>query len=87
MELTTYNKIKTLGFTGTQETDAKTVIDWLGNNELLRIEPYWRFLGANGGFSWTKTWEEYSEPVEVECETWQELLEIALEKSVMQAFS
>lgn len=81
-----YNRLRELGYPGTPEDTAGTAISWLSSAELLRIEPHWRFLGADGGFSWSKSWEEFSERQEVSCETWEELLETALEKSLAQAF-
>lgn len=74
-----------MGFSEGPEVPAQRVIDWLNHEGILRIEPYWHYLGSDGGFSWTKSWDQFSEPVEVSCETWEELLEIAVEKSVEQA--
>lgn len=85
MTPTTYNKLTSLGFQGEQDTAAQEVINWLNSVNILRIEPYWRFLGGTPGYSWSKSWEDYSDKTEVECETWEELLEIALEESVKQA--
>lgn len=85
MTSSTYNALYSLGYPGSQSDSAKIVIEWLSAQEILRIEPYWRFLGSNPGFSWTKSWEEYSDNYEVECETWEELLEEALERSIMDA--
>jgi len=81
----TYSRLKAVGFPEGPEVPAQRVIDWLNHKDLLRIEPYWRYLGANGGFSWTKSWDQFSEPIEVPCETWEELLEKAVEISVQQA--
>ncbi len=81
----TYIILKKLGFTGSQKTPSKEVISWLNEKEILRIEPYWRFLGANPGFSWSKSWDEFSGKIEVECDTWEQLLDIALEYSVGEA--
>lgn len=85
MKSSVFSTLQNLGYTGSQDSTAQSAIDWLNSAGLLRIEPYWRFLGANGGFSWTKSWDEYSDPVEVACDSWEELLEIALEQSVEQA--
>ncbi len=85
MTTETYNTLKSLGFTGAQDTPSKEVISWLNDKEILRIEPYWRFLGANPGFSWSKSWDEFSGKIEVECDTWEQLLDIALEYSVGEA--
>ncbi len=85
MTTETYNTLKPLGFTGSQNTPSKEVISWLNEKEILRIEPYWRFLGANPGFSWSKSWDEFSGKIEVECETWEQLLDIALEYAVGEA--
>lgn len=76
------SKLESLGFTGSTPSEA---IQWLNSNNILRIEPYWRFLGSNPGFSWSKSWDDYSDKIEVECDTWEELLEVALEKSVIEA--
>lgn len=86
MKSSVFDTLQRMGYKGSQDSPAKSAIDWLNSAGHLRIEPYWRFLGANGGFSWTKSWEEFSAPVEVACESWDELLEIALEQSVEQAF-
>ena len=86
MKDNTFQILKELGYKGCQEDDAKTVIDWLASGEIIRIEPYWHYLGANGGFSWGKSWEEFGETREVKCETWEELLEIALDVSLEEAF-
>lgn len=85
MKSTTFETLQSLGFTYPQDTPPSEVIQWLNKSNILRIEPYWRFLGSSPGFSWSKSWEEYSDKYEVECETWEELLEIALERSVMEA--
>lgn len=76
------SKLESLGFTGSTPSEA---IQWLNSNNILRIEPYWRFLGSNPGFSWSKSWDDYSDKTEVECDTWEDLLEVALEKSVIEA--
>jgi len=76
------SKLESLGFTGSTPSEA---IQWLNSNNILRIEPYWRFLGSNPGFSWSKSWDDYSDKIEVECDTWEDLLEVALEKSVIEA--
>ncbi len=81
----TYDILKSVGFTGAIDTPSKVVISWLNEKEILRIEPYWRFLGANPGFSWSKSWEEFSGKIEVECDTWDQLLDIALEWAVGEA--
>jgi len=81
----TYNKLRILGFCGTIETPSQEVINWLNLEEILRVEPYWRFLGADGGYSWTKSQMEFSDKTEVNCETFEELLDIALENSVKEA--
>lgn len=81
----TFEKLQSVGFKGPIGTSAKDVINWLNSNNILRIEPYWRFLGAASGFSWSKSWDVYSDKIEVECATWDELLEIALEGSVNDA--
>lgn len=85
MKDSVYLKLQSLGFTGSQYTPNSEVIHWLNESNILRIEPYWRFLGSSPGFSWSKSWDEYSDKYEVECETWEELLEIALEQSVSEA--
>lgn len=85
MKDSVYLKLQSLGFTGPQDTPPSEVILWLNDCHILRIEPYWRFLGSSPGFSWSKSWDEYSDKYDVECETWEELLEIALERSVMEA--
>lgn len=82
----TFRKLQSLGYTGSVDDQAQTAISWLATGELLRIEPYWHFLGADGGFSWSKSWDEFCEPREVECNTWDELLAIALEVSLDEAF-
>lgn len=82
MKTDTYERLQSVGFRGSIDTPAKDVITWLNNEEILRIEPYWRFLGSSGGYTWSKSWDEYSDKIEVECETWEELLEIALENSI-----
>ena len=81
----TYSKLQSLGFKGTKDTPAQETIHWLNFEGILRVEPYWRFLGADGGYSWSKSTEEFSEKVEVPCETFEELLDIALEDSVREA--
>ena len=81
----TYDILKSLSFPGSIDTLSKEVISWLNEKKNLRIEPYWRFLGANPGFSWSKSWEEFSGKIEVECETWEQLLDIALEWAVGEA--
>lgn len=86
MKTTTFGTLKSIGYPGTERDPARIAIDWLSTSGRLRIEPYWRFLGSDPGFSWSKSWEVYSEKVEVQCETWEELLEIALERSVVEAF-
>ena len=86
MKTQTYQILVKLGYKGTQEDPAQTVISWLASEEVIRIEPYWRFLGADGGFTWSKSWDEFSEKKEVQCEKWEDLLEIALEVSLEEAF-
>lgn len=86
MKSSTYGILRKLGYQGSQEDPAQTVISWLSASEIIRIEPYWHYLGADGGFSWSKSWDEFCEPREVHCETWDELLEIALEVSLEEAF-
>lgn len=87
MKPETFAILQNLGFKGSIDDSADSVIKWLSSSELLRIEPYWRFLGAPGGFSWSKSWDEFSDPIEVDCETFVQLQEIALDESVRQAFS
>ena len=86
MKDNTYCILQKLGYKGSQDDPAKTVISWLSAGDIIRIEPYWHYLGADGGFSWGKSWDVFSEPREVHCETWDELLEIALEVSLEEAF-
>ena len=86
MKDSTYCILQKLGYKGSPDDQANSVISWLSPNDFIRIEPHWRFLGSNGGFSWGKSWDEFSEPKEVQCETWYELLEIALEVSLEEAF-
>lgn len=85
MKQATFEKLQSLGYKGSIDTPAQDVINWLNLAEILRVEPYWRFLGSLPGYSWSKSYEDYSEKTEVDCETWQELLEIALEESVRDA--
>lgn len=85
MTITTYNKIVSFGFQGSQDTPSQDVITWLNSNNILRIEPYWRYLGSTPGYSWSRSWDDYSEKIDVECDCWEDLLEIALENSVTQA--
>ena len=87
MNTETFEIVQGLGYKGTQSDPAEDVIKWLSSSELLRIEPCWHYLGAPGGFSWSKSWEEFSDPIEVECESFQQLQEIALEVSVKQALA
>lgn len=87
MKDSTYCILQKLGYKGTQDDQAKTVISWLASEEIIRIEPYWHYLGADGGFSWGKSWDEFGEVREVKCETWVELLEIALKVSLEEAFA
>lgn len=49
MKTETFEVLQGLGYRGTQDDPAEDVIKWLSSSELLRIEPYWRFLGAPGG--------------------------------------
>lgn len=86
MKEKTYSTLRSLGYKGEQDSAAQTAIRWLSDSNLLRIEPYWRFLGADGGYTWSKSWDEFSDKREVSCETWEELLEIALEQSLEEAF-
>lgn len=86
MKDNTYCILQKLGYKGSIEDPAQTAISWLASEEIIRIEPYWHYLGADGGFSWGKSWDVFSEPREVHCETWDELLEIALEVSLEEAF-
>ncbi len=86
MKPSTYSTLQSLGYSGSPEDPAKKAIDWLSVNNHLRIEPYWHFLGADGGYSWSKSWDCFSDRVEVKCETWEGLLEIALERSLEEAF-
>lgn len=85
MKETVFAKLEERGFQGDASSSAQDAIQWLSQANILRIEPYWRFLGSVPGFSWSKSWEEYSDKIEVNCATWEELLEIALEQSVEQA--
>lgn len=82
----TLDRLRELGYDGEPHETAQTIIRWLSDNEIIRIEPYWRFLGADGGFTWSKSWEEFSEKREVSCDTWEELLDIALQESLREAF-
>lgn len=86
MNIETYDVVRSLGFQGTPDTPAKEVIYWLSEHKHVRIEPYWRFLGCTPGFTWSKSWDNFSPRYEVECETWEELLEIALERTLREAF-
>lgn len=86
MKDNTYCILQKLGYKGSIEDPAKTVISWLSAGDIIRIEPYWHFLGADGGFTWSKSWEEFSDKKEVSCEKWEDLLEIALEVSLEEAF-
>lgn len=86
MKDSTFCILQKLGYKGSQDDQTKTVISWLSANDIIRIEPFWHFLGSNGGFSWGKSWDEFGEAREVKCETWDELLEIALEVSLEEAF-
>ena len=86
MKDNTYCILQKLGYKGSIEDSAKTVISWLSAGDIIRIEPYWHFLGADGGFTWSKSWEEFSDKKEVSCEKWEDLLEIALEVSLEEAF-
>ena len=86
MKDSTFCILQKLGYKGSAEDSAQTAISWLTSEEIIRIEPYWHFLGADGGFSWGKSWDEFGEAREVKCETWDELLEIALEVSLEEAF-
>jgi len=85
MTESTYAKLCSLGFLGNIDTPSQEVIHWLNLNEILRVEPYWRFLGADGGYSWSKSQMEFSDRVEVSCDTFEELLDIALDNSVKEA--
>ena len=85
MNPATFQKLQSLGYKGSQEDPALNAIVWLGQKEILRIEPYWRHLGSDGGYSWSKSWEEFSEKIPVNCETIEELYEIALDNSVKEA--
>lgn len=85
MTSSTYNALYSLVYPGSQSDPAQIVIEWLSSQEILRIEPYWRFMGSLPGYSWSKSWEEFSDKTEVDCETWEELLEIALDRSVREA--
>ena len=42
-------------------------------------------LNLTGAYSWTKSWDEFSEKIPVKCETTDELFEIALDNSVKEA--
>ena len=86
MKDATFDILQKLGYKGSKEDPAQTAISWLASEEIIRIEPYWHFLGADGGFSWSKSWEEFSDKKEVPCEKWEDLLEIALEVSLEEAF-
>ena len=86
MKAQTYQILENLGYKGTQEDPAQTAISWLASEGIIRIEPYWHYLGADGGFSWGKSWDEFGEAREVQCEKWEDLLEIALDVSLEEAF-
>lgn len=85
MNNSTYCILQELGYKGSIDDQAQDVINWLASSEIIRIEPYWHYLGADGGFSWSKSWEEFSDTKEVHCETWEQLLDIALEVSLEEA--
>ncbi|MBO4754490.1 MAG: hypothetical protein J5543_07825 [Bacteroidales bacterium] len=85
MNYATFQKLQSLGYKGTQDDPAKNVITWLRQKEILRIEPYWRTYADECGYSWAKSWEEFSEKTPVNCETMDELLDIALDNSVREA--
>lgn len=85
MKEVTFDKLKTLGFTGAIDTPSTEVMAWLNQSELLRIEPFWRYLGGEVGFSWSKSWDCFSPKIYVQVDTWEELLDLALERSVEEA--
>jgi hypothetical protein len=85
MNTATFLKLQSLGYKGTQNDPAQIAINWLRQKEILRIEPYWRFVNGVCGYSWTKSWDEFSEKIPVKCETTDELFEIALDNSVKEA--
>lgn len=86
MNTETYSILQSLGYTEGLDSPSADAIRWLNQEGHLRIEPYWRYLGASGGYSWSKSWDVFSDPVEVESSTWEELLDVALERSVKEAF-
>ena len=86
MNTETYSILQSLGYKEGQDSPSADAIRWLNQEGHLRIEPYWRYLGASGGYSWSKSWDVFSDPVEVESSTWEELLDVALERSVKEAF-
>ena len=51
MKDSTYDILQKLRYKGSQDDQAKTVISWLSANDIIRIEPFWHFLGSDGGFS------------------------------------
>ncbi len=85
MKSATFNKLQSLGYKGSQDDPANIAITWLRQKEILRIEPYWRYSRGESGYSWSKSWDQFSEKTPVKCETLEELYEIALENSVKEA--
>ena len=85
MNYATFQKLQSLGYKGTQDDPAENVITWLRQKEILRIEPYWHTSSDEHGYSWAKSWDEFSEKTPVDCETMEELFEIALDNSVKEA--
>ncbi len=85
MKSAIFDKLQSLGYKGTQDDPATNAITWLRQKEILRIEPYWRYSRGESGYSWQKSWDDFSERTPVQCETIEELYEIALENSVQEA--
>lgn len=86
MNTETLSILRTLGYKEGQDSPSRDAIRRLNKEGHLRIEPYWRYLDASSGYSWSKSWDKFIDPVEVECSTWEELEYIALERSVREAF-
>lgn len=59
MKTQTYQILENIGYKCTQEDPSQNLMNSLTFEEIIRIEPYWRYLGEDVGFSCVKSWDEF----------------------------